>query len=58
MQLSHFKANFSFPGDFIESQTFSDPFDSVERSKTIPHERRFEKTKKSQKSLKNEEIES
>ncbi len=58
MVFSHFKGNFTFPGDFIEGQTFFDPFDNGERSKTTPHEKRFEKNQKSQKLMKNEENES
>lgn len=57
MQKAHFKANFSFPSDFIEGQTFFDPF-TTERSKTIAHEKRFEESKKTQKFLKKEENES
>lgn len=53
MELSHFKGNFTFPGDFIEGQSVSDPFCPDERSKTTPHKERFEKIQKTQNLLKN-----
>lgn len=58
MIFSHFKGSFAFPGDFIEGQSFSDPFSERERSKTLSHKERTVKSEKAQNLLKNKENES
>lgn len=58
MIFSHFKGSFTFPGDFIEGQSISDPFSENKRSKTLAHKERITKFKKTQNLLKNEENES
>ncbi len=59
MSKYHFKPGFIFENDFInEGQSITDPFSVPQRSKTVEHESRFTAGEKTQKLLKNQEIES